>query len=80
MDWELKETPKVGQRLARWIWFTTIALVLLAGLAWLTWRSIHRDQMLEQKKTGALHSSQPLKIDSTAPYFPVAGVSNGSTT
>ena len=61
MNWELKETPKVGRQLAHWIWWAALAMAVLAVLALLAWKSIRRDHNLEDKKTGQLFRSQPVQ-------------------
>jgi hypothetical protein len=81
MNWELKQTPKVGRRLAQWIWFAGIALVVVAGLALLAWKSVRHDRNLEQKNTGALLWVQPVAaVSHAALYFRELCVSKGSTT
>ena len=61
MNWELKETPKVGRQLAHWIWWAALAVVVLAVLALVAWKSIRRDHNLEEKKTGEVFRSQPVQ-------------------
>jgi hypothetical protein len=81
MNWELKETPKVGRQLAHWIWWAALAVVVLAVLALMTWKSIRRDHNLEEKKTGEVFRSQFNGcFPRTLTYLLGPGASKGSTT
>ena len=82
MNWEVKETPKVGRQLAHWIWWAALAVAVLAVLALLAWKSIRRDHNLEDKKTGQLFRSQPVQrlFLRNLTYLLGPGASKGSTT
>lgn len=38
MPWEMKDTPKVGDRLAVWIWILVAAIVVAAAVGIVLWK------------------------------------------
>jgi hypothetical protein len=80
--WELKQTPKVGRKLANWIWLAVVAILVVSCLTLLAWKSMQRDRNDDQKKTGSL-THRDMRLQAATAYFPVVvGVeaSSGSTT